>query len=425
MSAVTAERATGREAEPAADRLMRAGQVRSVSRLVAAPPELLYRLVSDVRRVGEWSPECRAAGWLDGATGPVTGARFRGVNRWGVNRWARVCEVTAARPGAEFAFRTVPTRTKNDSTLWRFTFEPADGGTLVTESYEILRALPRWIQTTVVARSMPHHFDMRPHMALTLDRLAALAAAGGGVPQLSLPGQAAAPAGPVDVAGMYVMHAAFRRDLDRFAAAVPATPVGERRVWRALERRWALFAGTLHKHHSAEDAGLWPLLRERAAAAGDPAAVTTLDAMEAEHEQVDPLLAACAAGFAALAAGGDRTGGDRTGGHGADAVRDRLAADVAALRDRLGAHLVHEERDAMALVQAHLTEADWLRLDEEHFMAAYSPRDVLATLPWVFDGLPAHARARVPGGPTVPVLARLLRRGYDRRERAAFRHLPA
>ena len=46
--------------------------------------------------------------------------------------------------------------------------------------------------------------------------------------QIHLPGQAAAPAGPVDMTAMFVMHWAFRRDLDRFAAAVIRTPVEDR-----------------------------------------------------------------------------------------------------------------------------------------------------------------------------------------------------
>ncbi|WP_433201095.1 hypothetical protein ACQP00_29945 [Dactylosporangium sp. CS-047395] len=65
--------------------------------------------------------------------------------------------------------------------------------------------------------------------------------------QITLPGQAATAEGPNDLIGMFTMHWAFRRDLDRFAAAVARTPVADREVWRALERRWALFAWVLHE----------------------------------------------------------------------------------------------------------------------------------------------------------------------------------
>jgi hypothetical protein len=90
----------------------------------------------------------------------------------------------------------------------------------------------------------------------------------GNVPQLFLPGQAAAPEGPVQAMPMYLMHHAFRRDLAAFAAAVPATPVEDRATWRRLQQRWEWFATVLHKHHSGEDAGLWPMLLDRVDAAG-------------------------------------------------------------------------------------------------------------------------------------------------------------
>src|SRR5215207_2400874 len=63
------------------------------------------------------------------------------------------------------------------------------------------------------------------------------------VPQLLLPGQAAAPEGPVDLAPMYLMHRAFRRDLDAFARTVPAVPPSDAARWVRLARRFALVVG--------------------------------------------------------------------------------------------------------------------------------------------------------------------------------------
>src|SRR3954470_22209148 len=123
------------------------------------------------------------------------------------------------------------------------------------------------------------------------------------------------------------MHRGFRRDLDLVATTTAATPLDDRRRWRRLFRRFGLFASILHKHHHGEDVGLWPLLHERGA---DQA---VLDALEAEHEGIDPLLRACTADLAALAA---RTGDEET--------RQRLAGCTARLRDALCAHLSHEER---------------------------------------------------------------------------------
>ena len=49
------------------------------SAVVACPPDTLYNMVSDVTRMGEWSPICRAC-WWDEGQGPRAGAWFTGRN---------------------------------------------------------------------------------------------------------------------------------------------------------------------------------------------------------------------------------------------------------------------------------------------------------------------------------------------------------
>jgi hypothetical protein len=137
---------------------------------VDAPAQRLYEMVSDVTRMGEWSPECRACEWLGGTVEARVGARFRGHNRWGLNRWSRVCEVMVADPGREFAFRTIATKFLTDSTIWRYRFSGDGRGTMVSESYQIT-AMPPWWVLVLDRLSMPHHFDMRPHLEETLQRL--------------------------------------------------------------------------------------------------------------------------------------------------------------------------------------------------------------------------------------------------------------
>src|SRR3712207_6890311 len=52
-------------------------------------------------------------------------------------------------------------------------------------------------------------------------------------------------------------------------------------------------------------------------------------------------------------------------------------------------------RSAMAVLQRHLTDADWQRVEREHFRPAYSPREVLAIVPWTMAGLPRDVQRRL------------------------------
>jgi ligand-binding SRPBCC domain-containing protein len=110
----------------------------SVTVHMAAPPEKVWNLVSDVTNTGKFSPETFECVWSDGATGPAVGARFRGhVKRNGIGPvyWTN-CTVTACEPGQEFAFAVVSPKGAPINT-WSYRFEPAGDGTDVTESFEL------------------------------------------------------------------------------------------------------------------------------------------------------------------------------------------------------------------------------------------------------------------------------------------------
>jgi hypothetical protein len=97
---------------------------------VACPPEALYEMVSDVTRMGEWSPVCKAC-WWDEGDGPKEGAWFTGRNQTPERTWETRSQVVAAQPGREFAFMVSGGRVR-----WGYTFEPVGGGTRLTESWE-------------------------------------------------------------------------------------------------------------------------------------------------------------------------------------------------------------------------------------------------------------------------------------------------
>jgi hypothetical protein len=103
-----------------------------------ASPDDIWALLSDVTRIGRYSPETFEAEWLDGATGPAVGATFRGHvkrNGKGPTYWT-TCTVVASEPGREFAFAVGSTLEKALNT-WRYTIEPAGDGADVTESFTL------------------------------------------------------------------------------------------------------------------------------------------------------------------------------------------------------------------------------------------------------------------------------------------------
>jgi hypothetical protein len=125
-----------------------------------------------------------------------------------------------------------------------------------------------------------------------------------------------------------------------------------------------------------------------------------LDAMEAEHLLIDPLLARVDVGIAA---------GDQ----------EALAEDVAALVGTLTAHMEHEEDEALPLVEAYLGPDGWAMFGKT---AGRSDglRGAAELFPWMLDGAPAEMSGRVLGmlPPPVRLVYRVLwRPGYARTPR--------
>lgn len=109
----------------------------SVTVNMKADPQAIWELVSDVTRIGSYSPETFEAVWVDPATGPAVGARFRGHvkrNGRGPIYWT-TCEVTECEPGRVFAFHVLtgdrPTNT------WKYELAATGSGTDVTESFQL------------------------------------------------------------------------------------------------------------------------------------------------------------------------------------------------------------------------------------------------------------------------------------------------
>jgi hypothetical protein len=137
--------------------------------VISADADLLYDMVSDLPRIGEWSPECEGVDWEDGTTTPVEGTRFVGHNAVGPGRrirYSRRGTVLTADRGREFAFATE--EGGREGTVWRYRFEPAAGGTRVTESYKV-EWIPMWAR--IIDVPLNRHKELVHNMRTTLEQL--------------------------------------------------------------------------------------------------------------------------------------------------------------------------------------------------------------------------------------------------------------
>jgi hypothetical protein len=151
----------------------------AVSLHVDAPPERVYEIVTDIVQMGRLSPECVGGRWLGGATGPAVGARFKGRNKRGVARWSTTNEVVQADPGRAFGFKTL-----QSGYQWTYRMEPDATGTLVTESRAPFRERPlvaKVFTQLLLGGEQGHEEELRAGMRQTLERVKAIAEAGGQV----------------------------------------------------------------------------------------------------------------------------------------------------------------------------------------------------------------------------------------------------
>lgn len=143
------------------------------SRVIAAPAQKVWGLLSDLPRMGEWSPENDGGKWAKGATGPARGAVFVGKNRNGFRRWSTTVTVSDCEPGKVFEISVTYGPTALRIANWRYELEDVEEGCRVTESWDDHRA--GWMK--VVSRPMGVHDDAHAQgeMAATLANLAAAA----------------------------------------------------------------------------------------------------------------------------------------------------------------------------------------------------------------------------------------------------------
>ena len=142
----------------------------SVSRDIAASPAAAFAALTDITRMGDWSPECVKAEWAEGFSELAVDAMFVGHNKNGDKEWTTDAKIVELLQDERFVFDCLA-RDFHFAT-WGYAIEPTAGGCRVTEFTQDLRpeaALERSAQISGVSDRLTHN---RAGMEATLERLA-------------------------------------------------------------------------------------------------------------------------------------------------------------------------------------------------------------------------------------------------------------
>ena len=208
---------------------------------------------------------------------------------------------------------------------------------------------------------------------------------------------------PADTRMMGIVHGALVRDLLRTREVVSTSPYPCGRQRQALGEHVVWMLELLHKHHRGEDEGLWPLVRDR-----DPGAAALLDSMEADHERISPA--------AEAATGAAR----RYAASATEEARIELAGALDALIEVLLPHLDREVAEAMPVVSACLSHAEWRAWETTYNVRTKSITELGMEAHWLLEGIdPEGYRVVVTTVPPVPrfILLHGFARAYRRRSR--------
>lgn len=201
-----------------------------------------------------------------------------------------------------------------------------------------------------------------------------------------------------DLSIFLLAHRTFRREFARLAVAAAEAPTSGPRaaaVKEAIEAQIGTMTRSLHNHHHGEDGRIWPHLRER-----DPAGAVVLDALEAEHQEIDPLIAVI-----------DDTSMPLS-------VR---AVAMERLSTLIGRHLDHEEESAVPLIRRHYTAAEWDAEGKVHLKATRAELPMFACI--MFDHMTEQEIAgTVAAAPKILVWLYKLswRRTYEKRRELVY-----
>ena len=138
---------------------------------IDASPAQVWSVISDIRRMGEWSPQCKKM-WVFGGGEVKQGTRTLNLNRQGWKRWPTNAVVQTFEPEKKLAIRIVENRS-----VWTYELEPtANGGTRVTESRAIpngVSGVSKFLTKTMLGGSEDFENELEAGIKSTLQRIKA------------------------------------------------------------------------------------------------------------------------------------------------------------------------------------------------------------------------------------------------------------
>ncbi|MGB3698363.1 MAG: SRPBCC family protein [Gordonia sp. (in: high G+C Gram-positive bacteria)] len=114
---------------------------------IDASPEKVWSVISDLRRMGEWSPQCKKMFVFGGDV--KLGTQTLNINRRGAMVWPTRSKVVSFEPNRELAFRIAENRT-----VWTFTIAPTESGVRLTESRTAVGGQTTKVSSTLVDKFM-------------------------------------------------------------------------------------------------------------------------------------------------------------------------------------------------------------------------------------------------------------------------------
>ncbi|MGW6378434.1 hemerythrin domain-containing protein [Rhodococcus sp. NPDC055112] len=207
---------------------------------------------------------------------------------------------------------------------------------------------------------------------------------------------------PADTRSMGIVHSALRRDLERTRLVLESQSCLDTKHRRALAKHIVWMMHVLHMHHTAEDVGLWPLIRVR-----NPAASPLLDQMDADHKRIAPAVIALEQAARAYRDDGS--------------THEQLLGALSGLDEVLLPHLRREELEMMPVVGATITTAEYLAVENEYFVKPKGFAELGAEGHWIIDGVtPEDREVILHVIPAIPRFVLVHAFGWSYRRKAAL-----